>query len=82
MSFSDFMDSRTTSREDLQHRALSMPWYKAGFEHGINVAVTIMGKALDLQPDTIQVIKDELAQNMDHFMVRALDGAYDEKRRT
>lgn len=83
MSFSDFMDDQTLPREILQHRAWSVPWYREGFIHGMNAAVTAMGEALDMKAETIQAIKDELLKNTDHLMNQTLEGSYDnEKRRS
>lgn len=80
MSFSDYMDDQTLPKEILQHRAWSVPWYREGFEHGMNAAVTMMGEALDMKPETIQAIKDEFLKNTDHLMNRALEGAYDNEQ--
>ena len=80
MSFSDYMDDQTLPREILQHRAWSVPWYREGFIHGMNAAVTAMGEALDMKPETIQKAKDILLKNADHLMNRALEGAYDNEQ--
>lgn len=81
MSFSDYMDDQTLPREILQHRAWSVPWYREGFEHGMNAAVTMMGEALDMKPETIQEIKDELLKNTDHLMNQTLESSYDNEQR-
>lgn len=81
MSFSDYMDDQTLPREVLQHRAWSVPWYREGFIHGMNAAVTAMGEALDMKSETIQKAKDILLKNADHLMNQTLEDSYDNEQR-